>query len=353
MDFSILIATDQRLSHNDILPQLNLLKRLNIKGEVLIATNKSFKKLQQCYINKYIKIKLIYLKHFSRAIKRNYLLKLASGKIIILWADDFKLNPSVIKNHLKFHQRNIFIKSICFGMGWINETSLYNLWLEKSGHLFGYPFKKNQKYLMKKYDFFYGGNTSFKKELINISGYYEARCHFDCTDDWIMWNKLKSLNCNFFHVPNCDTEHVHDVTIKERFVALAQSGWNLSNLKYKNFKPTGNLKLKIYKLHQLCSVVSTHANSVNLKKLFMAIEDTAFHIGYNVNARDKNPNKLYVMDNLFQISFKNYGLELPNFSKIERNIKNLNKFEIYKFLICEYITFPIKKLMHLVKYILN
>ena len=338
MHFSILITTDQRLFVADILPNLHALKKLDIKGEVLIATSHPFDTHSiPTQINPKIKVKIVSIKSHARAIKRNVLLNHASGNVIIFWADDFKLTPSIIEAHLAFHHNHHAITSICFGIGWIKYKSLYNNWLERRGYLFGLPFKEKAHYEMKLCDFFYAGNTSIKKVLLKLSGPFDPSCHFDCTDDWLMWKKLKELGCEFFHLPSCDSEHNHNVLIEERFVALIQSGWNYSNLKCHGHQPIGNLNKKIIQLQRLINHTIENIRKANLHTLFLKIEDVGFHIGYHFNKKRIEPEKLYSSKNAFETLNKIYRFDRNDFKIIENNIKNMRLLTLFKFYLYEKI----------------
>ena len=146
-EFSLLTQTDQRLTISDVEPQLKNLKTLDIVGEVFIASEKlSQDEVRTFQVSPKIKATLVKVDHRSRAVKINHILRLATGKTIILHADDFEISASAIKAHLNFHHHDKSIASICFGMAWIKDKTIYNAWLENKGVIFGYQFKENAPY---------------------------------------------------------------------------------------------------------------------------------------------------------------------------------------------------------------
>jgi hypothetical protein len=320
--FSILIQTDQRVNLNEVLPRLNHLKPIHTQGEVLIITDKPIPyKMKSFHINPWIEVKLISKKDRSRARKMNRLLSEAKGEIIILKGDDFEMNDSVIQSHLNFHTEDPSIKSLCFGMAFIKDKTIYNSWLEKRGFLFGIPFKKNASYHKKEIDFFYAANTSMKREIFEKIGMFNDDCEFDCTDDWLMWKEMKKYGCHFFHVPTCDVEHIHDVSIRDRFLALVQTGWNASHLNITAKKIKADIDIKVTELHQALSNNLNHAK--DLDQLFKKIEATCPLIGRDLYLKQAPLKDMYSLKRILALTFEKRNLTIPNLNGIERYIKNL------------------------------
>jgi hypothetical protein len=129
-----------------------------------------------------------------------------------------------------------------------------------------------------KLDFFYGGNTSLKSEIFKLTGLFKESCEFDCTDDWLLWRTLKEHRCEFFHLPNCDVEHLHDVSIKERFIAVIQAGWNGAKLNLTENFLDEDLDQKIKQLHR--ELYQTSIKLTNPKGLFALIEKIGPQLGH-------------------------------------------------------------------------
>lgn len=141
--FSMLIQVDQRLSYSEVLARLNHLKSIRTQGEVLIITDKSMpNKMKSFHINPWIEVRIISKKDRSRARKMNHLLSEAKGEIIILKGDDFEINEMAIQSHLNFHTEDPSVSSLCFGMAFIKNKTIYNAWLEKRVYFLGFHLKR-------------------------------------------------------------------------------------------------------------------------------------------------------------------------------------------------------------------
>ena len=328
-EFSILIQTDQRLTVADIEPQLTNLSVLDVSGEVFIVSDKlSLDEAKTFHINSKIKVILVRVDHRSRAVKINHILNLATGKIVILHGDDFEINASAIEAHLNFHQHDDSIRSICFGMAWIKDKTIYNAWLENEGKLFGHKFEENPSYEKMQFDFFYGGHTSIKRELFKVTGSLNESCKFDCTDDWLLWREMKKHGCKFFHVPKCDVEHIHDVSIKERFIALIQSGWNATHLKINDNALERDLDFNISQLHK--ELLSASKKLTRPKVLFFTIEQVGPKLGQMLYEDQVDLYDMYSAKKIFEHIFSKRNLSMPDFDRIETNVKNSNLINLFR-----------------------
>lgn len=328
-EFSLLTQTDQRLTISDIEPQLKNLKALDIAGEVFIASDKlSQDDVRTFHVSPKIKATLVKVDHRSRAVKINHILRLATGKTIILHADDFEISASAIKAHLNFHHHDKSITSICFGMAWIKDKTIYNAWLENKGVIFGYQFKENAPYEKMQFDFFYGGNASVKRNLFKLTGSLNESCEFDCTDDWLLWREMKKHRCTFSHVPKCDVRHFHDVSIKERFIALIQSGWNASHLKLNKNHLDRDLDLEVHLLHQ--AFMSASKKLTRPKELFFLIEQVGPKLGQMLYEKKINLDDMYSEKKIFEYIFTRRNLPAPNFDDIENSVKKSSFINLFK-----------------------
>jgi hypothetical protein len=331
LEFSLIIQTDQRLSISDIEPQLQNLKELNIPGEVLIVSDKLLLKEERTFdINPLIKASLVSVQSRSRATKLNHALKMAKGKIIVLYSDDFEISNFAIRAHLNFHRNEESIKSLCFGLGWIKNKTIYNSWLENKGSLFGYPFKQNSPYERMKLDFFYGGNNSLKREIFKLTGLFNESCEFDCTDDWLLWLALKEHGCDFFHLPDCDVEHIHDVSINQRFIAVIQSGWNMAKLNITVSVLDRDLDQKIKHLHR--ELYQTSIKLANPKGLFILIERIGPQLGRMLFNEQVELNDMYNPMKIYDHIFLKRNLSIPDFNLIDESIISsgpINFFRLY------------------------
>jgi hypothetical protein len=330
---------------SDIEPRLEKLKSLKIPGEVLIISDKlALEKTKTFNINAWIKVTLVSFNSRSRAVKVNHLLRIAEGELIILHADDFEIKASVIKAHLDFHLHDDSIKSIYFGMSWIKHKTVFNAWLENQGTLFGYRFEENAPYEKMQFDFFYGGNTSIKAELFKLTGLLNESCEFDCTDDWLLWREMKTHGCEFFHLPKCDVVHFHDVTIKERFISLIQSGWNAAHLKLNENYLDHDCDTKIQQIHQ--EFINASKKLTRPKELFLLVEEVGPQIGGLLYEDKIELNDMYSPSKIFENIFSSRNLSLPDFDNIENNIRKSGPINLFRL-------YGSDGLYHLKKYLLN
>jgi len=178
------------------------------------------------------------------------------------------------------------------------------------------------------FDFFYSGNSSIKRELLKLTGLLNERCEFDCTDDWLLWREMKEHGCKFFHVPKCDVEHIHDVSIKERLIALIQSGWNAAHLKLNENYIDENLDLKIQQLHQ--KFISTSKKLTHPKELFLLTEQVGPQLGRIVYEKKIKLDDMYSTTKIFEHIFLNRNLSIPDFDAIETSIRKSNFINLFR-----------------------
>ena len=123
----------------------------------------------------------------SRAKAVNAGLKLCQAELIYIVADDFLLPNDAIQATLNFHRAHPDERMVAVG-GAIVPSDLrsdFVDWLERSGSLFGVPFHPDMTAVPD--DFFYLGNVSFKKSLLDKAGPFNEAFPYHAWDDWEMW----------------------------------------------------------------------------------------------------------------------------------------------------------------------
>jgi hypothetical protein len=181
-----------------------------------------------------------------------------------------------------------------------------------------------------KLDFFYGGNTSLKREIFKLTGLFNESCEFDCTDDWLLWIALKEHGCHFFHLPDCDVEHIHDVSINQRFIAVVQSGWNMAKLNITVSVLDRDLDQKIKHLHR--ELYQTSIKLTNPKGLFILIERIGPQLGRMLFNEQVELNDMYNPMKIYDHIFLKRNLSIPDFNLIEESIISsgpINFFRLY------------------------
>ncbi len=156
----------------------------------------------------------------GRAKKRNSALALATSDLVLLFAGDFVPFKETIPSHLSFHERNPENKRVGVGPAvFIKEARTpFMEWLEDLGSLFGVPFLTYAK--EEPLDFFYGANTSVKKEFLNLAGPFDEAFLYDSCEDYDMGQRLKKLGMEAYILPAATVIHEHDVTLEQRLENL-------------------------------------------------------------------------------------------------------------------------------------
>ncbi len=161
----------------------------------------------------------------SRAAALNEMMRRAAGSILLFLADDFIPDPKLVARHLHFHDRHPEIHRGAVGPGLFPQPyrkSDFMRWLEDSGALFGVPFTDTQLSLPRAY--FYAGNTSVKRALVDQAGIFEERFPYDAWDDYEMGLRLVSAGYRADYLPKAVCTHEHRVTLAARAFQVGLGG---------------------------------------------------------------------------------------------------------------------------------
>ena len=88
--------------------------------------------------------------------------------------------------------------------------------------LFGVPFTDPQLTLPKSY--FYAGNTSVKRTLLDRAGTFEERFPYDAWDDYEMGMRLVRCGYEATYLPKAVCLHEHRVTLAARVAQVGRGG---------------------------------------------------------------------------------------------------------------------------------
>jgi GT2 family glycosyltransferase len=173
-------------------------------------------------------------KRACRAKKRNEGVKHAKADIILFLGGDFIPQKNSIQSHLLFHTLHPQYTKVGIGSNvFIKEKRTdFMEWLEETGALFGARFLEYTE--EQPIDFFYGANTSIKKEFLEMAGPFDERFLYESCDDYDMGLRLKALGMESYVLPAATVIHDHDVTVDQRLMMLEQAGKStvLLDLKY-------------------------------------------------------------------------------------------------------------------------
>jgi hypothetical protein len=118
------------------------------------------------------------------------------------------------------------------------------------------------------------------------------------------------------------------VSIKERFIALIQSGWNASHLKLNKNHLDRDLDLEVHLLHQ--AFMSASKKLTRPKELFFLIEQVGPKLGQMLYEKKINLDDMYSEKKIFEYIFTRRNLPAPNFDDIENSVKKSSFINLFK-----------------------
>jgi GT2 family glycosyltransferase len=160
----------------------------------------------------------------SRAKAYNYGLKRCRAPIILFFADDAIAAAHTAETHLRFHQDNPDRHRAGVGAMVLGKEfrTHFTIWLERSGELFGIPFADDMTSIPP--GFFYAGNSSVKRSLLDEAGPFDERFPYHAWDDFELGLRLGKLGMRTSFLPDATAEHFHTITLAERCSTMTQAG---------------------------------------------------------------------------------------------------------------------------------
>ena len=298
--FSIVVATDQRISETDVLGFLHGLAGLAVPGEVILVSDAqegvASTHVQQS-LNDTVTLCRLTSASRSRSLKKNLALTFVQSPLVIFLADDFLMTADAVRVHLDFHQRHPQTQYVALGLAHIppQQQTLYNREIEQGGLLFGVPLpaKSSVRDMERGIDFYFEGNTSLKTALLQRCGPHNPLLEFDCTDDWEYGVRLKALGVKCFYLPQADLIHHHRVEILERFKSTVQSGYNLARLGAGKTLPPDSPVPQL--LHCLSSVKTAPDLVTFIRPLAKLLELSGLYCGAVLFRLGLPPSALYAL----------------------------------------------------------
>ena len=160
----------------------------------------------------------------GRALALNRALDLAGAELIIFLGDDFVVPPEFVEAHLRFHKAHPDTEAVGLGSAIIvpEFRTPFSVWLEESGQLFGVPFRVDMTEVPEY--FFYVGNSSVKRELLNRVGRFNERFAHHSWDDFEFGQRLQAAGMRTQFVPDARADHVHNIELRERERSMRLAG---------------------------------------------------------------------------------------------------------------------------------
>ncbi len=161
----------------------------------------------------------------GRAGALNHCLALTRADLIVFLADDFVVGPQFVEAHLRFHREHPEREAVGIGRAMFPPRVLENefsAWLERTGRLFGVRLDETCTTIPS--GFFYVGNASVKRALIDVAGRFDEDFHYHACDDFEYGLRLAEAGMRSSLVEGADVLHEHDVTLRERWHQMSQAG---------------------------------------------------------------------------------------------------------------------------------
>lgn len=149
---------------------------------------------------------------------------LARGDLFILLAADFRPEPRWMDAHVSAHQRwpdkaDTVVGPCTFpDADW---TTAFMRWLDAQGLTFGVGFSTGKE---PGPDYFYGGNTSIKRDFFETVGPFRENLDGYAGDDHDWGHRARDLGMNVRYAPAASCFHIHEVDLNDRLVQAWHSG---------------------------------------------------------------------------------------------------------------------------------
>jgi len=197
--------------------------------------------------NSPIEIKYLYQKNQGQGIARNYGLRYAHGKVIILIGDDILVRDDFVKEHMKYHRKHINENDAVLGfIGWDPrlEITPFMDWLTNGSAVFGkfgghqFAFEKLEGRKKADYNFFYTSNISIKKSLLAKYPFDSRFSSYGWEDIELGYRLTKKADLNLYYNPHAIAYHYHPMDsegLKNRMRNIGKSA-HLIHKKYPELK---------------------------------------------------------------------------------------------------------------------
>ena len=163
----------------------------------------------------------------ARGISNNIGVAHARADLVLFDADDFVLAPGAVEAHLRFHQAHPDPCAVGIGPGFFPASlrgDAFREWLEDSGALIGVSFTSGRPAIPP--DFFYVGNASVKRSLLEQAGPgpFDPDFPHDAWEDYELGLRLSKLGMRATYLPDAAATHEHQYTLTARRTSMRNAG---------------------------------------------------------------------------------------------------------------------------------
>lgn len=160
----------------------------------------------------------------GRARALNRALELARGQLVIFLGYDFIVPPQFAEAHLGFHTLHPETEAVGVGLALFPAEfrTPFAVWLQESGKLFGAPFSSATTTIPQ--GFFYAGNASVKRELLDRAGRFDECFPHHAVDDQEFGLRLRAAGMKAKFVPDATVTHDHEFNLESFELAMRRAG---------------------------------------------------------------------------------------------------------------------------------
>lgn len=278
MQATILIPTYNRAEIlRDCLDRLKKQNFIKDEYEIIVvddgSTDATSEVVEKAQKKSSVSIQYLYQKNQGQGIARNYGLRYAKGKVIILIGDDILVLPDFIKEHMNYHRKYINENDAVLGfIGWDPrlEITPFMDWLTNGSAVFGkfgghqFAFEKLEGKKKADYNFFYTSNISLKKSLLKKHPFDSRFSSYGWEDIELGYRLTKKEGLNLYYNPHAIAYHFHPMDeegLKKRMYNIGKSA-HLIHKKYPELKKVPS-KLKRF----IFQIISNPVSIIIFKKI--------------------------------------------------------------------------------------
>jgi glycosyltransferase involved in cell wall biosynthesis len=232
-----------------------------------------------------IPINYLYQKNQGQGIARNYGIKHAHGKVIILVGDDILVKRDFISEHIKFHRKHKNENEAVLGfIGWDPrlEINPFMEWLTNGssvmgkfgGHQFAFEKLKGKKFA--NYNFFYTSNISIKRSLLMRNPFDTRFSSYGWEDIELGYRLTKKEGLKLHYNPKAIAYHYHPMDEK----GLAARMRNIGKSAHLIHRKYPELKKVPSKLKQIIFELISSPISLWILKKLRSISDGRYNTLY-------------------------------------------------------------------------
>ena len=229
------------------------------------------------------------------ASARNVAIKMAKGSIIFFMDDDDIASDNLLEEHLKYHERFPYLDYAVLGFTDIDkkiaDIPILNFVTNIGCYLFCYPRIKHDAVL--NYEYFWGGRTSCKRELLIENGFFDPVFNFGCEDIELAYRIHKRSGLKVIYNKNAKSTMIRKFTLADFLKRSYKQG--SSNYIF-------SAKHKAYEIDMWTNTLDLESRWKLIKYNFPFIRKSCSDLDFLVNTKIKHGSDLddFTLNALYQ-----------------------------------------------------